>query len=88
MGLERIATDTYDFENVRTTGYTYVDKTGLLYPLVDGSMGKQFSSLGPDASASRCSYPPSRSSSRAGATCSRGWRSRSCPGTGTRYTRC
>ena len=42
MGLERIATDTYDFENVRTTGYTYVDKTGLLYPLVDGSMGKQF----------------------------------------------
>ena len=42
MGLERIATDTYDFENVRTTGYTYVDKTGLLYPLVDGSIGKQF----------------------------------------------
>ena len=42
MGLERIATDTYDFETVRKMNYTYVDKTGLLYPLVDGSMGKQF----------------------------------------------
>ncbi len=42
MGLERIATDTYDFEVVRKTGYTYVDKTGLLYLLVDCSMGKQF----------------------------------------------
>ena len=42
MGLERIATDTYDFETVRRMGYTYVDKTGLLYPLVNGSAGKQF----------------------------------------------
>lgn len=42
MELERIATNTYDFENVRTTGLTYVDKTGLLYPLVNGSIGNQF----------------------------------------------
>ena len=42
MELERIATDTYDFEYVRSKGYTYVDKTGILYPLVDESMGKQF----------------------------------------------
>ena len=42
MELERIATNTYDFETVREMGYTYVDKTGLLYPLVDGSMGNQF----------------------------------------------
>ncbi len=42
MGLERIATDTYDFEIVRKMGYTYVDKTGFIHPLVDGSMGKQF----------------------------------------------
>ena len=42
MEPERIATNTYDFEAVRKMGYTYVDKTGLLYPLVDGSMGNQF----------------------------------------------
>ena len=42
MALEPIATNTYDFERIRTTGLTYVDKTGLLYPLVEGSMGNQF----------------------------------------------
>ncbi len=42
MELERIATNTYDFENVRRNRYVYVDKTGLLYPLVDGSIGNQF----------------------------------------------
>ena len=42
MKLERIATNTYDFETIRRTGLTYVDKTGLLYPLVNGSMGNQF----------------------------------------------
>ena len=42
MELERIATNTYDFENVRKTNLTYVDKTGLLYPLVDESIGNQF----------------------------------------------
>ena len=42
MGLERIATDTFDFEYVRSKGYTYIDKTAVLYPLVDNSIGKQF----------------------------------------------
>ena len=42
MELERIATDTYDFEILRRMGYTYVDKTAILYPLVEGSMGNQF----------------------------------------------
>ena len=42
MGLERIATDTYDFERVRSMGFTYIDKTDKLYSLVDGSIGFQF----------------------------------------------
>ena len=42
MELERIATNTYDFENVRRNRYVYVDKTGILYPLVNGSIGNQF----------------------------------------------
>ena len=42
MALERIATDTYDFERIRTTGLTYVDKTAILYPLVEGNIGRQF----------------------------------------------
>ena len=40
--MEKIATDTFDFEIVRGMGYTYVDKTGMLYPLVEGSIGRQF----------------------------------------------
>ncbi len=40
--MEKIATDTYDFERVREAGFTYVDKTDRLYPLVNGSMGFQF----------------------------------------------
>ncbi len=40
--MEKIATDTYDFEYVRVKGFTYVDKTRILYPLVDESFGKQF----------------------------------------------
>lgn len=42
MELERIATNTYDFETMRSTGITYVDKTGLLHPIADRSMGNQF----------------------------------------------
>ena len=42
MGVERIATDTYDFERVRAMGFTYVDKTDQLHSLVDGSIGFQF----------------------------------------------
>ncbi|MDD6029638.1 MAG: AAA family ATPase [Kiritimatiellae bacterium] len=41
-GMERIATDTYSFERLRQDGYVYVDKTGGLFPLVDGSRGTQF----------------------------------------------
>ncbi len=42
MELEKIATNTYDFEYVRKIGLSYVDKTGLLYPLVNQSSGNQF----------------------------------------------
>ncbi len=42
MELERIATNTYDFETIRTAGLTYIDKTRLLWPLINGSMGNQF----------------------------------------------
>ena len=42
MGVERIATDTYDFERVRAMGFTYVDKTATIYPMVEGNIGRQF----------------------------------------------
>lgn len=42
MELERIATNTCGSGNARRNRYVYVDKTGLLYPLVDGSIGNQF----------------------------------------------
>lgn len=40
--MKPIATDTYNFEQLITDGITYVDKTGVLYPLVNRSIGKQF----------------------------------------------
>jgi len=40
--MERIATDTYSFEDIRSGGYVYVDKTAILKPLADGLHGKQF----------------------------------------------
>jgi len=40
--MERIATDTYSFERLRQGGFAYVDKTGILLPFVDGSVGTQF----------------------------------------------
>ncbi len=40
--MEKIATDTYDFERIRKVGLTYVDKTDRIYPLVEGSSGFQF----------------------------------------------
>ena len=40
--MEKAATDIYTFQELREKGYTYVDKTGLLLPLVDDSIGKQF----------------------------------------------
>ena len=72
--MEKIATDTYDFEYVRSKGFTYVDKTGILYPLVDESFGKSFflarpRRFGKSLLISRC-----RTFLRAGAPCSRGWR--------------
>ena len=40
--MKPIATDTYNFEGLITRGYTYVDKTEVLYPLVNDSIGSQF----------------------------------------------
>lgn len=40
--MEKIATDTYSFAAIRKGGFVYVDKTALLKPLADGSIGKQF----------------------------------------------
>ena len=40
--MKPIATDTYNFEGLITQGYTYVDKTAVLYPLINHTIGKQF----------------------------------------------
>ena len=40
--MEKLATDTYEFEKLRRDGFTYVDKTDRLLPLVDKSIGYQF----------------------------------------------
>jgi len=40
--MEKIATDTYSFEDIRRGGFVYVDKTAILKTLADGSLGKQF----------------------------------------------
>ena len=40
--MKPIATDTYNFERLMTDGYTYVDKTQVLYPLINKSIGSQF----------------------------------------------
>ena len=42
QSMKPIATDTYNFEGLITRGYTYVDKTEVLYPLVNDSIGSQF----------------------------------------------
>ena len=42
FAMKPIATDTYNFEGLITRGYTYVDKTEVLYPLVNDSIGSQF----------------------------------------------
>jgi len=41
-GMEKLATDIYTFEDLRTKGFTYVDKTAQILPLADESVGKQF----------------------------------------------
>ncbi len=40
--MKPIATDTYNFESLIKDNYTYVDKTEVLYPLINKSIGKQF----------------------------------------------
>ena len=40
--MEKIATDTYSFSDIRNGGFVYVDKTAILKLLADGSLGKQF----------------------------------------------
>ncbi|MGN0846578.1 MAG: AAA family ATPase, partial [Kiritimatiellia bacterium] len=40
--MEKAATDIYSFHKLREYGFTYVDKTALLVPLVDMSVGSQF----------------------------------------------
>ena len=40
--MEKPATDIYTFKNLREGGFTYVDKTGIILPLADMSIGKQF----------------------------------------------
>ena len=40
--MENIATNTYDFARIRTTGLVYVDKTARIHTLADGRMGNQF----------------------------------------------
>ena len=41
-GMEKIATDTYSFADIRKGGFVYIDKTAILKLLADGSLGKQF----------------------------------------------
>ena len=40
--MEKLATDIYTFGDLIRNGFTYVDKTDRLLPLVDMSIGKQF----------------------------------------------
>jgi len=40
--MEKPATDIYSFRKLRENGFTYVDKTGMLLPLCDMSVGTQF----------------------------------------------
>jgi hypothetical protein len=38
--MKSIATDTYNFEGLITDRRTYVDKTEVLYPLINKSIGR------------------------------------------------
>ena len=40
--MEKLATDIFTFEKLIENGFTYVDKTDRLLPLVDMSIGFQF----------------------------------------------
>ena len=41
-GMEKLATDIYTFSELVKNGFTYIDKTDRLWPLVNLSIGKQF----------------------------------------------
>ena len=40
--MEKISTDIYTFAELRSEGFTYVDKTDALYAMASGEVGKQF----------------------------------------------
>ena len=40
--MEKAATDIYSFRKLRENGFTYVDKTAIILPLCDMSIGSQF----------------------------------------------
>ena len=40
--MEKLATDIYTFEKLVRNGFTYIDKTDRLWPLVNLSIGSQF----------------------------------------------
>ena len=40
--MEKATTDIYSFRKLRENGFTYVDKTAQILPLVDMSIGTQF----------------------------------------------
>ena len=40
--MEKLATDIYTFEKLVKNGFTYIDKTDRLWPLVNLSIGSQF----------------------------------------------
>jgi len=40
--MEKVATDIYSFRKLRENGFVYVDKTAMLLPLCDLSIGSQF----------------------------------------------
>lgn len=42
VDMEKIATDIFAVEDLRKDGFTYVDKTDRVLPLVDKSCGKRF----------------------------------------------
>ncbi len=44
--MKPIATDTYNFEGLITRGYTYVDKTEVLYPFINKKYHKKFLNSG------------------------------------------
>ena len=62
-GMEKIATDTYSFEDLRQGGSVYVDKTAILKTLADGSLGKLFFVARPRRTA-RAAQSPSPSTRR------------------------